>query len=541
MTMKTFLKRLAVPLLAACLPLAAAGWAGAESYSLKAGVTVIPAHTFNNAKPITMWGFAKCDASFANCSSVQVPGPILTATAGQALTITVRNDLAQPPGNGRYLEPVSLVVPGLVKQMSPVFMKPVDTPRGISFAGAATVSGNRPQPANPANMNDPAYGWRVRSFDAEAPADGATTVSYSWPAANVKEGTYLYQSGTHPSLQVQMGLYGALIVYPGAGQSFGASGSVYQYTAPAFQASPAGGSASRAAVHYDTEAVILFSEIDPVLHQSVTTGHYGPIPPLVNPQPDWMTSTANYTPRWFLVNGAPYSPTSPGIAAGNPGQTVLLRFLNAGLATKVPTLQDSFNMLQATAVPGTALSNLPYMTVLAEDGNPVPWLRQQYSLMLAAGKTMDAVITTAASLPNGAAGGNIALYDRRGNLTNAPMVAGGQLTFLHVGQVPMANVLPTSLDFGQVDLNAPQQRKVIVKNNGNQALLVSNAAPAGVNAAEFRTDTAAALGSIAPGQSAVITLYFTPKTAGAKSASLHLVTSDPTQATIDIPIAATGK
>ena len=60
---------------------------------LKAGVTVIPAKTFNNPKAITMWGFAKCDAAFANCSSVQVPGPTLTATAGQALSITVMNNL----------------------------------------------------------------------------------------------------------------------------------------------------------------------------------------------------------------------------------------------------------------------------------------------------------------------------------------------------------------------------------------------------------------------------------------------------------------
>ena len=63
-----------------CLILLLAGMAsGAPPYFLKAGIKVIPAKTFNNPKAITMWGFAMCDAAFANCSSVQVPGPTLTA------------------------------------------------------------------------------------------------------------------------------------------------------------------------------------------------------------------------------------------------------------------------------------------------------------------------------------------------------------------------------------------------------------------------------------------------------------------------------
>ena len=48
----------------------------------------------------------------------------------------------------------------------------------------------------------------MRSFDAETAAGGSG--SYTW--TGVKEGTYLYHSGTHPQVQVQMGLYGALTV-----------------------------------------------------------------------------------------------------------------------------------------------------------------------------------------------------------------------------------------------------------------------------------------------------------------------------------------
>ena len=509
-----------------CLTLMIAGMAfAAPPYYLKAGVTVIPAKTFNNLKPITMWGFAKCDATFANCSSVQVPGPTLTATAGQPLSITVKNNL-----DGRYQEPVSLVVPGLIKSMTPVWMDPVPKPFNPSAPPVAT--GSRPTPANPADQNDPAYRYRVRSFDAEARLLGDTQ-TYTWTGANVKEGTYLYQSGTHPSVQMQMGLYGPLIVYPSGGPG-----------SPVYAAPATPGNPGHPATAYDVEAVILFSEIDPALHEAIAMGHYGPIAPVVNPQADWMTSTANYTPRYFLVNGNPYSPNSPAIPAGNLGQTVLLRFLNAGLATKVPTLQDSYNLIMSPptqlATPANPQVNAPYMTLLAEDGYPVPWWKQQYSLLLPAGKTMDAVISTAATLSTGAAGANIALYDRRFNVTNGPLIPGGQLTYLHVGSAPFVNVVPTAVNFGGVQLYNPVQTIVTIKNNGMQTLLVSNAAPAGPDAAEFQTNTSAALGAIAPGKSASITVYFMPMTKGAKSATLHIVSNDANQPAIDIPLFAVG-
>jgi FtsP/CotA-like multicopper oxidase with cupredoxin domain len=504
MSYRTFNKCfIALVLVPVCLTLLMTGMAiGAPPYFLKAGIKVIPAKTFNNPKAITMWGFARCDAAFANCSSVQVPGPTLTATAGQPLSITVMNNL-----NGRHQEPVSIIVPGLIKAMTPVWMDTVAKPFNPSAPAVAT--GSRPAPGNPADQNDPAYRYRVRSFDAEARLLGDTQ-TYTWAGGNVKEGTYLYQSGTHPSVQVQMGLYGPLVVYP------------------------AGGPGTAYGTAYNAESLLLFSEIDPALHDAIATGHYGPNPPIVNPQANWMTSMANYTPRYFLVNGNPYSPISPAIAAGSFGQTVLLRFLNAGLATKVPALQDTFNIIQ------TPPSNLPYMTILAEDGYPVPWLKQQYSLLLPAGKTMDAVISTTATLSTGAAGANIALYDRRLNLTNSPLIPGGQLTYLHVGSAPIVNVFPSAVNFGNVLLYNPTQTIVTIKNNGMQTLLVTNAAPVGPNAAEFQTNTSAALGAIAPGKSASITVYFTPTTKGAKSATLHIITSDANQPAIDIPLYAVG-
>ena len=528
MTYRTAIKYLSTfVLVPASLIIFLAGMAIGEDYFLREGVKIIPAHTFNNPKPITMWGFARCfgntaavafanrSSVFTNCSSVQVPGPTLTATAGNTLNVTVQNGL-----NGLYQEPVSLIIPGQIKTMAPVWMIPPKKPQGPNWPGAQVRTVSRNAPGNPANQNDLEYQFRVRSFDTETAVGG--TQIYTW--TGVKEGTYLYQSGTHPAVQVQMGLYGPLIVYPSAGQVFGAPGSVY-----AAPATPGG--AARAPTPYNTEAVLLFSEIDPALHDAIATGHYGPNPPLLNPPANWMTSTVNYAPRYFLINGNPYSANSPTIPAGNFGQTVLLRFLNAGLATKVPAFQDTFNIIQ------TPPANMPYMTVLAEDGYPVPWLKQQYSLLLPAGKTMDAVISTTSSV--GLIGANIALYDRRLNLTNSSLTSGGQLTYLNVGSVPAVNVFSTVIDFNTVQLFRPAQQVVTIKNNGLQNLVVS-VVPFGQDAAEFQTNMSAALAPILPGKSVSITVFFLPTTKGQKSATLHIISNDPNQGTIDIPIFAAG-
>ena len=114
---------------------------------------------------------------------------------------------------------------------------------------------------------DPNYPDRVRSFAAEA-APGGGTAHYTWP--NLRGGTYLYQSGTQPQVQVQMGLYGACTKDYAAGQAY-------------------------SGVPYTTDVMLLYSEVDPALHAAVVGGNYGPGKPV--------TSTMEYEPKYFLVNG----------------------------------------------------------------------------------------------------------------------------------------------------------------------------------------------------------------------------------------------
>lgn len=324
---------------------------------LKAGVTTKTI----NGDIITMWGFASCDAAFTTCGAITVPGPNLLAAVGDTLNITVRNDLTGP-----FTEPVSVVIPGQAAALNPVW---------IDSAGSVVATGSRP----PGDVTS-----RVRSFNPETPADATTTVMYTWN--NVKAGAFVYQSGTHPAVQVQMGLYGLLEVFP---------------------ATP--GWAYSASTSFGVKTTVLYSEIDPALHNAVATGQYGPNPNAPNPPPaGWMTSTVDYIPKYFLINGEPYTAGRAPIPAGVAGQTLLIRFLNAGLKSKVPTLQGNY-----------------YMTLIAEDGNLLPFTKEQYELLLPAGKSIDVLMGPTAE-------GYIPVYDRMLNLTNGAASPGGALAYLQV-------------------------------------------------------------------------------------------------------------
>jgi hypothetical protein len=199
-----------------------------------------------------------------------------------------------------------------------------------------------------------------------------TTGNYVW--SNLKPGSHAYHSGTHMAVQVQMGLYGGM-------KKDAALGTAY------------------AGVPYDQEATIFYSEIDPAMHAAVAGGTYGTTGP---------TSTINYQPKYFLVNGAPYAAGSAPLPAANAGQRTLLRFFNMGLRTVAPTVLGQ------------------HVKVVAEDGRPYPYAREQYSLMMAAGKTHDAIFTTTQN-------GNYPIYDRLLNLSSGAMAPSGLYTSLSVG------------------------------------------------------------------------------------------------------------
>jgi FtsP/CotA-like multicopper oxidase with cupredoxin domain len=210
--------------------------------------------------------------SYSPTTAFQFPGPMLCVNQGDSVTIVLNNRLA---------EPVSLIFPGL---------------DNVSANGA---------PAQPQFS-----GGVLTSLTPAAPANGSAT--YSFVAS--RPGTYLYESGTDPGKQVQMGLYGALVVRPTLGASY-AYGIDSQFNPT-------------------TEYVLLLSELDPALHQAVERG-----------QPYNVTTLH---PRYWLINGrtfpdtiapnnAAWLPTQPYSAlvhmhpkdASNP-KPALIRYVNAG-------------------------------------------------------------------------------------------------------------------------------------------------------------------------------------------------------------------
>lgn len=341
---------------------AAAAPVSAVEYWLRADTVNV---TMPGGVTVPMWGYALTDSTFAP-GTATVPGPALTVPPGDpVLTIHLRNNLPAA---------TSIVIPGQAATMTPVWDD--------------GSSGARPSATA-----------RVRSFTHETLAGG--TADYTW--SNVKPGTYLYHSGTHSQVQVQMGLYGGV-------------------TNNAVAATATTPAEAYAGVPYSNEVTLLYSEIDPALHAAVSSGAYG--------SAGGPTSTFDYQPKYFLINGKPYAAGDPPLAVLPAGQRTLLRFLNAGLQTHVPVI------------------NGQYMQMIAEDGNPYPWPgnpRQQYSVLLPAAKTVDAILTP--QLAAGPAPTRYPVFDRRLNLNNAAAQDGGMLTMLEVsggGTAPAITSTPVA-------------------------------------------------------------------------------------------------
>ncbi len=293
--------------------------------------------------PIPMWGFAQDDAfQGLELAPASVPGPRLVVPPGDTtLNIHLDNNLTVP---------ISIVIPGQVQALTPT------------------------------KFTDATGRLRARAFTHETPAGNTAAVTYSW--TGLRPGTYLYHSGSHPQIQVQMGLYGAMTHDAALGQAY-------------------------TGVAYDAETLLIYSAIDPAIHAAVAGGTYVPF----GDPATQMTSTMGYEPKYFLVNGEPYRPgVTADIAAGNVGNTILLRVLNASQESKAPLLLGL------------------YMNVVAENGSLYPFPKERYVLFLPAGNTRDALMT-----PTTGQDGRYPIFDRKLNLTNAGApTPGGMLSYLVV-------------------------------------------------------------------------------------------------------------
>ena len=217
-------------------------------------LTAVSGHILTpDGNSILIWGYANENGV------AQYPGPTLIVNQGTTVTINLRN---------RLNVPTSIVFPGQT---------------------GVTASGGAP-------------GLLTR----EAAAGGGT-VAYTFTAT--QPGTYLYNSGTRPDLQVEMGMVGAIVVRPAVPMQ------AYNHADSAF----------------DTEFLFLLTEMDPRINDLVEQGRMAEV------------DTTTFFPVYWFINGrcgpdtladsyVSWLPSQPYNCAPMmyPGQKLLMRLVGAG-------------------------------------------------------------------------------------------------------------------------------------------------------------------------------------------------------------------
>lgn len=249
-------------------------------------------------------GFAPKAISGAFCNTMQVPGPTLIVTEGDPVSVTLTNNLPAAAGN------TSILFPGFN----------VTTTGGV--AGLLT--------------QEAAHGQ---------------TVTYTFTAGS--PGTRSYYSGTQGDLQVEMGLYGAIVVLPKNVPAVCSSGlpvtnpggnALAQKTWGETDFRLAASAYDHASTCYDREYLFQFSEMDPNIHHQAQVQ----VAAAGNCAPGAMGCTLNvptepYHPAYFLINGRsmpddmdpnyvamyPHQPYN-GDPHMHPGELVLVRIIGQG-------------------------------------------------------------------------------------------------------------------------------------------------------------------------------------------------------------------
>ena len=237
----------------------------------------------------------------AKCTSMQVPGPTLIVTEGQTVTVTLTNGLPSAAGNTSILFP------------------------GFNVTATGGVPGLLTQEIAP----------------------GAGYVQYQFVAST--PGTHAYYSGTQSDLQVEMGLYGVIIVLPATIPSNCTSGLAASNLAAKahwgetdFRLAPAAYDSPKSC--YDREYLFQFSEIDPNIHLQAEAQVAAKVGCVAGASGCSLNvPTEPYHPAYFLINGRsmpddmdpnyamqyPHQPYN-GNPHVHPGEQLLLRIVGQG-------------------------------------------------------------------------------------------------------------------------------------------------------------------------------------------------------------------
>jgi FtsP/CotA-like multicopper oxidase with cupredoxin domain len=280
------------------------GSSGTPTFNLTAQAAYL---TQPDGQAIYSWGYgcSSAPAGFlptaingAACGSMQVPGPTLIVTQGDVVTVKLTNNLPTAAGN------TSILFPGFTLQAF------TDGTPGLLTQEAAPTQ----------------------------------TVTYTFTATT--PGTRAYYSGTQGDLQVEMGLYGAIIVLPNATPAACDSG-VHATNVSAqgvwhesdFRLAHAAYNHPEAC--YDREYLFQFSEMDPNIHRQAELQVSAAVCP--GPTCQLSVPTEPYHPAYFMINGRsmpdnmdpnyasqyPHQPYN-GDPHMHPGELTLIRVIGQG-------------------------------------------------------------------------------------------------------------------------------------------------------------------------------------------------------------------
>jgi FtsP/CotA-like multicopper oxidase with cupredoxin domain len=246
-------------------------------------------------------GYAPAAITNAFCNTMQVPGPTLIVTEGQTVIVNLTNNLPTAAGNTSILFP------------------------GFNVTASGGVAGLLTQEAVPGG-----------------------TVTYTFTPSS--PGTRAYYSGTQGDLQVEMGLYGAIIVLPTnttvlsgctAAQANNLAAQAH-WGESNFRLAVA--AYDHASTCYDREYLFQFSEMDPNIHnkalaQVTAAGNCAAGAPGCSLN----VPTEPYSPAYFMINGRsmpddmdtnyasqyPHQPYN-GNPHMHPGELTLIRVIGQG-------------------------------------------------------------------------------------------------------------------------------------------------------------------------------------------------------------------
>jgi FtsP/CotA-like multicopper oxidase with cupredoxin domain len=275
-----------------------------------------------NGKSLYSWGygctsttgnsFAPATVRGANCPTAQLPGPTLIVTEGDTVTVNLTNGLPAAAGSTSILFP------------------------GFQVATAGGTTGLLTQEA-------PSL--------ASCVAASCNTVKYTFTAST--PGTHSYYSGTQGDLQVEMGMYGALIVLPksvpaNCNSGLAAANLTAETTSGESDFRLAHSAYDHPSTCYDREYLFQFSEMDDNIHiQAEAQVLADQVKPAgsqcTNPTGCLVVATEPYLPDYYLVNGRsmpddmdpnyiPMYPNQPynGNPHMHPGEQTLVRIIGQG-------------------------------------------------------------------------------------------------------------------------------------------------------------------------------------------------------------------